>query len=159
MIQWIDNLKYAEVQMAEEPKSEKELREEIINALYEEYPIDEMVKFSELDLQEKLKVNSFWIVRFRDLYNRALSEYEHLEDLYEKLIGERYDWYRFESEKELDKYEIKNYYLPKDKKIIKMKKILARQKIKVDFFKMCLQGMEQQGWRMKSFIDAEKGGI
>lgn len=140
-------------------KTEKALREEILEDLYAEFPIDEMVRFSELDLQEKLQENPFWIVKFRDLYNKAQAEYEYLESLYDKLIGERYDYYRFESERELDKYEIKNYYLPKDKKILQMKSILARQKVRVDFYKMCLQGMEQQGWRMKSFIDTLRGGF
>ena len=140
-------------------KSEKQLREEILADLYAEYPIDEMVRFSELDLQEKLQENPFWIVKFRDLFNRAQAEYVYLETLYEKCVGDRYDYYRFESERELDKFEIKNYYIPRDKKIIQMKNILARQKVKVDFYKMCLQGMEQLGWRMKSYIDTLRGGF
>jgi hypothetical protein len=140
-------------------KSEKELREEILADLYAEFPIDEMVKFSELDLQEKLQENPFWIVKFRDLFNKANAEYMYLETLYEKCVGDRYDHYRFESERELDKFEIKNYYIPRDKKVIQMKYILARQKVKVDFYKTCLQGMEQQGWRMKSFIDTLRGGF
>ena len=140
-------------------KSEKQLREEILADLYAEFPIDEMVKFSELDLQEKLQENPFWIVKFRDLFNRAQAEYVYLETLYEKCVGDRYDYYRFESERELDKFEIKNYYIPRDKKIIQMKNILARQKVKVDFYKMCLQGMEQLGWRMKSYIDTLRGGF
>jgi len=140
-------------------KSEKQLREEILADLYAEYPIDEMVKFSEIDLQEKLQENPFWIVKFRDLFNRAQAEYVYIEDLYDKCVGDRYDHYRFESERELDKYEIKNYYIPRDKKVIQMKNILSRQKVKVDFYKTCLQGMEQQGWRMKSFIDTLRGGF
>ena len=140
-------------------KSEKELREEILADLYAEFPIDEMVKFSELDLQEKLQENPFWIVKFRDLFNKANAEYMYLETLYEKCVGDRYDHYRFESERELDKYEIKNYYIPRDKKVIQMKYILARQKVKVDFYKTCLQGMEQQGWRMKTFCDVLRGGF
>jgi len=140
-------------------KSEKQLREEILADLYAEYPIDEMVRFSELDLQEKLQENPFWIVKFRDLFNRAQAEYVYLETLYEKCVGDRYDYYRFESERELDKFEIKNYYIPRDKKVIQMKNILSRQKVKVDFYKTCLQGMEQQGWRMKTFCDVLRGGF
>ena len=64
-------------------KSEKHLREEILAELYAEFPIDEMVKFSELDLQEKLQENPFWIVKFRDLFNRAQAEYVYLETLFE----------------------------------------------------------------------------
>jgi hypothetical protein len=143
----------------EREKTEEEIRQDIFAQLYADHPIDEMVKFSDLDLQERLQENPFWIVKFRDMFNKAQAEYAHLEVLMEKLAGERYDHYRFESERELDKFEIKNYYLPKDKKIVKMKSIMARQKVKVDFYKTCLQGMEQQGWRMKSFIDTLRGGF
>lgn len=142
-----------------EKKTEKQIQEEILKELYAEFPIDEMVKFSELDIQERLQENPYWIVKFRDLYNKAMAEYEHMEILYDKLCGERYDHYRFESERELDKTEIKNFYLPKDKKVVQMKSIMARQKVKVDFYKMCLNGMEQQGWRMKSYLDSLRSGI
>jgi len=110
----------------EREKTEDEIRQEIFAQLYADHPIDEMVKFSDLDLQEKLQENPFWIVKFRDLFNKAQAEYAHLEVLMDKLAGERYDHYRFESEREIDKFEIKNYYLPKDKKIVKMKNIMAR---------------------------------
>jgi len=149
----------SEEENKEEKKTEKQIREEILMDLYAEFPIDEMVKFSELDIQENLQENPYWIVKFRDLYNKAMAEYEHLEILYDKLVGQRYDYYRFESERELDKHEIKNFYIPKDNQIIKMKNIMARQKVKVDFYKMCLQGMEQQGWRMKSYLDSLRSGI
>lgn len=163
MIPWIKSGlcgdRMIEENQTEQKKSEKEIREEILQDLYAQFPIDEMVKFSELDIQEKLQENPYWIVKFRDLYNKAMAEYEHLEILYDKLTGERYDYYRFESERELDKTEIKNYYIPKDKKVVKMKNIMARQKVKVEFYRMCLQGMEQQGWRMKSYLDSLRSGI
>lgn len=145
--------------MSDKEPTEKEKREKILEELYKEYPIDEMVKFSELDIAEKLQDNTFWIVKFRDLLYKAQADYEHLEELLERLTGQRYDYYRFEYDKELDKSEIKAYYLPKDSKIIHMKKILARQKAKVEFFKICVAGMEKQQWNMKNFLDSLKGNI
>ncbi len=139
--------------------SEKEKREKILKELYDEYQIDEMVKFSELDLGEKIQDNSFWIVRFGDLYAQAQAEYDYLEELLEKLQGQRYDYYRFEFDKALDKTEIKNFYLPKDEKIIQMKRILARQKVKVEFYKLALKGFEKQQWNMKTFQDVLKGNL
>ena len=139
--------------------TEKERREEILEELYNMYQIDEMVKFSELDIAEKLQNNTYWIVKFRDLLFKAQAEYDYLEGLLEKLSGQRYNYYRFDYDKELDKSEIKNYYLPQDPKIIHMKKILARQKVKVEFFKMCVAGMEKQQWNMKNFLDSLKGNI
>jgi hypothetical protein len=146
---------YGENQVMSEKKelSEKEIRQEIFEELYAEHPIDEMVKFSEIDLQEKIQENPYWIVKFRDLYNKARADYDHLESLLDKCIGDRYDYYRFESERELDKTEIKNFYIPRDSKMLQMKNILARQKVKVDFYKMCRQAMEQQGWPRKSFTE------
>jgi hypothetical protein len=145
--------------MTEKEQTEKEKREKLLEELYKEYPIDEMVRFSELDIAEKLQDNTYWVVKFRDLFFQAQADYEHLEDLLEKLIGQRYDHYRFHSDKELDKTEIKAYYLPQDSQILRMKKILARQKIKVEFFKMCVNGMEKQQWNMKNFLEALKGHV
>ena len=139
--------------------NERERREQILEELHEQYPIDEMVRFSELDIAEKLQENSFWVVKFRDLLAQAQHEYNHLETLFDKLMGQRYNHYRFEDDRELDKTEIKNFYLPKDKKIIKMKLIMGRQQVKVDFFKVCVAGMEKQQWNMKNFLETLKGNI
>ena len=138
-------------------KSEKVKREEILKELYDQYPIDELVRFSELDIADKLQDNSYYVVKFRDKLAMCLAEYEQLEEMLETLQGQLYNHYRFEYDRELDKTEIKNYYLPKDKKIIKMKRIMSRQKVKVDFFKFCVAGMEKQQWNMKNFLEALKG--
>lgn len=145
--------------MSKDKKTEKEKREEILQELYRLYPIDELVKFDEFSISEKLQNNSYWIVKFRDELLKALSEYEQMEEMLETLIGQRYDFYRFDYDKELDRTEIKNFYIPKDKKIIKMKRILARQKVKVDFFKYCVSGMEKQQWNMKSFLENMKVNV
>ena len=139
--------------------NEKERREKILEELYEEYAIDELVRFSELDIGDKLQENSFWVVKFRDELAQAQHEYDYLVTLFDKLMGQRYNHYRFEDDRELDKSEIKNFYLPKDTKIIKMKLIMARQKVKVDFFKACVAGMEKQQWNMKNFLETLKGNI
>jgi hypothetical protein len=140
-------------------KSEKEKQEEILEELYKQYPIDEMVKFDEFSISEKLQDNSYWIVHFRNELLKVTSEYEQLEEMLETLIGQRYDYYRFDYDKELDKTEIKNYYIPKDQKIRKMKRILARQKVKVEFFKYCVAGMEKQQWNMKNFLENLKVNV
>jgi len=131
---------------------------DVVEKLLEEHPIIELVKFSELDIQEKLQDNPYLIVKYRELYYAELAKLESLQDKYDLLTGRRYDWYRFESDKELTKPEIEKYYLPKDKKIQQMKKILRNQEIRVRFFETCFKGLEQQGWRMKSYIDVLRGG-
>jgi hypothetical protein len=67
------------------------------------------------------------------------------------LIGQRYDFYRFEYDKELQKPEIEKYYIPKDKMVVQMKNIMMKQKIRVDFFKVCVNGLKSSQWNMKTF--------
>jgi hypothetical protein len=40
-----------------------------------------------------------------------------------------------------------------------MKKILAKQQVRVRFFDMCFQAFEKMGWSMKTFTDRERIGI
>ena len=135
------------------------MTDEIVKKLLKEHPIHELVKFSDLDIQENLENNSFNIVKYKELYYKELAAMELLEDKYEKLVGIRYKFYRFEDDKEWTKVEIEKYCLPADKKIIQMKGIMAKQKAKVRFFDMCYKGLEQQGWRMKTFVDTLRGGF
>jgi hypothetical protein len=133
--------------------------DKILNKLREDYPIEEEIKFCEFDLQDKLKDNSFKVIRYRDIYDKERAKLEYIEELMDKLIGERYDYYRFDYDKALDKTEIKNYYIPKDEKVLRMKKIIRKQKIKVDFFDMCIKALQTQGWNMKHFWETVKGGL
>lgn len=132
--------------------------EELLKQLHIEHPIDEMVKFSDLDIADKLTENPYMIVKYRELYYKELAELDKLEMLMDKLTGERYKHYRFEDDKEWTKPEIEKYCIPSDEKIIRMKKIINRQKIRVRFFEMCYRGFEKMQWSMKSFIDTLKGG-
>lgn len=134
-----------------------DIENEIVEQLKKEHDIEELVSFSDIDIQERIKNNAFLIVRYRELYNKELQQLEKIEILLDKLIGERYKYYRFEDEKEWDKTEIKNYCIPSDSKVIKMKQILQKQKIRVRFFETCFKGLEHQGWRIKTWIDRERG--
>ena len=127
--------------------------EQIIDELKKEHPIDEMIRFSEINLMEKLEENSFMIVKYREHYYLELSKLEKLEDNYDKLLGIRYQYYKFDDDKEWTKVEIEKYCLPTDIKILQLKKIMARQKIRVRFFEIAYKGFEQAGWRMKTYSD------
>ena len=134
-------------------------REKILEELMKEHPILDMVSFNELDLQEKLKENTFLTLKYQDLYNMEKMLYEELEEKLEILTGKRYDHYRFEEDKALTKAEIEKYYLPKDEWIKKTKKLLRNQKIRVEFFEMCYKGLKDVKWNMKLFSDNDRAGI
>jgi hypothetical protein len=133
--------------------------ERIFNELKEKYPIDDMIKFDETDIQEKLQNNTFNIIHYKELYYKELDIYEELERKMEALTGQRYKYYRFNHDEEWSKPEIEKYCLPIDKKIIRMKKILKKQKVRVRFFELCYKAFEQQGWRMKTYTDRDRHGI
>ena len=130
---------------------------EIFNKLKADHPIDEMVKFNELTISDEIQKNDGLCVKYRDLYHRALGESDKLSDLYDKLAGKRYKHYRFEADEGWTKVEIEKYCLPQDVKIMKFKKIIRRQQIKVRFFEMCWKAFEGRKWSMKMFMETLKG--
>ena len=132
--------------------------EDIVKKLLIEHPIDELVKFSELNIQERIRDNSFMIVKYRELYYKELAILDDLETKHDKLCGIKYKYYRFDDDKEWSKVEIEKYCLPSDKKVIQMKNILNKQKIRVRFFEMSYRGFEKLQWSIKSYIDTVKSG-
>ncbi len=140
-------------------KNDEEGVNEIIEELKEEHNIEELVSFTDIDLQEKLKDNTFQVMKFKDLWIKEKITYEKLEDTMNKLKASRYHFYRFEQDEDLSKPEIEKYYIPGDTKIIQMNGILRKQKVRVDFFEMCWKGLEKMQWNMKCFSDNERRGL
>lgn len=128
-------------------------KNEIVEKLMVEHPIVGMVEFNELNIQEKLENISFQIIKYMDLHHGEDAKLKHIQDLYDKLCGIRYDYYRFGIDKELTKVEIEKYYLPQDEKVLKMKGILRRQEIRTRFFEICVRGLEKMSWSMKTFSE------
>lgn len=133
--------------------------QDIFEELKAQHPIDELVKFDETDIQEKLADNVFQVIKFKELYYQELDNYEDLERKMEALSGKQYKYYKFHQDEEWTKPEIEKYCLPQDEKIIHLKKIMKKQKIRVRFFELCFKGFEQQGWRMKTYTDRDRHGI
>lgn len=126
--------------------------DKIVKKLKEDHPIDDMVKFNELNVHEKIQDNDWLIVKYRDLYHKELDKFERLNELLDKTMGERYEYYRFDCDKEWVKTEIENFALPKDEHVRKIKKLMQKQNIRVRFFKMCFRAFESRAWSMKNFL-------
>ena len=129
----------------------QDIRDEIVNDLKRIHPVEELVRFDEINLQEKLEKSAYLVIHYDDLLKKEEMVYQDLENKYDVLIGQRYDFYRFEYDKELQKPEIEKYYIPKDPKVVQMKNIMLKQKIRVDFFKVCVNGLKSSQWNMKTF--------
>lgn len=129
---------------------------ETIEKLNNEYPIETIVKFDDFNIQEKLKDSAFLILHYKGLYLKEKNQLDRIGALRDKIIGEQFDKYRFNHDKELRANEIKDYYLPKDEKIIKINRLYQKQQWRVDFFEAATEALIQQGWRMKSFLDEKR---
>jgi hypothetical protein len=134
--------------------------EKILKKLKIKHDIESMISFDNLNIQEELQKNPYYIMKYKELYIREQNLLDEIQSKYDELIGKRYHFYRFESDEKLTKTEIEKYYLPKDEKILKMKKIIRKQKVKVDFFDACYKAFEKRQWAMKTFSDNLRyGGI
>jgi hypothetical protein len=139
--------------------NEEQELQQIYDELKEKYDIENEAQFSDLDIAEKLRKNELMKIKYHDLWQTELRKYEILERKMDALKGIRYKHYRFNDDNEWQKKEIEEYCLPSDDKIIKMKKIMAKQMVKVKFFDMCWKAFNSMGWNMKVFTDREKKGI
>lgn len=132
---------------------------ELFDQLHEEHKIEEMATFSDLDIAEKLQKNEMMVIKYKELYYNELNKYEILERKMDALRGIRYKHYRFNDDHEWQKKEIEDYCLPADESIIKMKKILQKQQVRVRFFDMCWRAFNSMGWSMKTFTERERHGL
>jgi len=132
---------------------------QIFDQLKEQYNIDEQAQFSDLDIAEKLQKNEMMVIKYKELYYAELEKYEILERKMDALKGIRYKHYRFNDDHEWQKKEIEDYCLPSDPKIIAMRKILAKQQVRVRFFDICWKAFNSMGWSMKTFTEREKHGL
>ena len=137
-------------------KSEEELRIEILKDLKAEFPIEEEVKFNEFNIQSKLQNHAYVFMNYHSQLDKAKTDYNKMLELKDKIVGERYHYYRFNYEENLNKPEIEKYYLTQDPKILKINKLLRIQELRVEFFSMSVKALDKMGWNMKNFLESCK---
>lgn len=142
--------------MSDENVTEKSERDLILAELLKQHPIFDIVSFNEFSLDDKLKEHAFMLVRYRELLAKEKDAYDQIVEILERVQGEVYNHYRFEVEEDLRQKEIELYYIPRDPKIIKIKKALAKQKVRVNFFETCAKAIEKMGWNMRNYLESQK---
>lgn len=139
--------------------TEEQERDEVWKKLYQDHPIDTEIKFSDMDIGEKLRRQPYLKLTYDDLYYKEKARFDQMQEVVDKIAGIRYDYYRFNYDKELSKYEIEKYYLPKDPTVIAAKQKLRKQQWRVEFYKLASDSIGNMGWRMKEFLDSLKSGL
>jgi hypothetical protein len=125
---------------------------DILKQLYKEYSVKDLLEYNEYNISDKISNNSYISEQFRLLYLKESQNYKRVEMLYEELVGKKYDHYKYENEKTLTKTEIEKYYLPKNEKIKKMKNLLYKQELRMNFFESVWKALDKQAWLMKLFL-------
>lgn len=133
--------------------------DKILEELYEEHNVEELLNFTETTIQDKLAINSAKLYHYTELYQKALNEYNKISELRDKLMGEKYNYYKYKTDALLRQGEIEKYYLPTDKDIIKMNNILRNQKAYVDFYENLKKALEKQSWNMQTFLKSLTYGV
>lgn len=133
--------------------------DEVINELKAQWDVENLLGFNEMDIQEKLSVNSAKIWHFTELYNREKNDLDGIIELRDKLVCKRYEYYKTNADLLLKQSEIEKYYLPKDPEIIRMNNIVRKQKWRVEFYLGLKLALEKQGWNMMNFIKNVNNGL
>lgn len=140
-------------------KIQSEINEnEIISKLSQEYDIDDLLEFNEFTVNEKLQNNAYLLEQFRMMYIHEKQKYNKLEAKFNEKAGETYNYYKYEDSRDLSKVEIERYYLPTDKELIRLKKLLQLQETRVEFFEALMESFKSQGFNMRNFIENLKIG-
>jgi len=135
------------------------IKTKIWNELYTEWPIVKEIEFSELNFLELLEKKEMLHLKYYDQLVNEQTKGQILEDKLDEVIGDRYDFYRFDYDKSLSPQEIKNYYLNRDSEVLNIKRMILYQKFKTEFFKMCVDNIYRLGFTVKEYADMIKKGI
>lgn len=132
-------------------------KENDLQEILREYEgIEDELGFNELDISEKLERNAWLCEHWRFKWIIEQQKLDKIDELLEKTIGQKYDWYRFECERELTRSEIEKYYLPKDPTIMKIKEAKRKQKFRTEVFETIYKAFDKQQWCMKEWINSQR---
>lgn len=140
-------------------KKEMDEYNELIQELSEKWDVQNLLSFNEMDIQEKLSINSAKVWHFTELYNKEKNVYDMMCEMKDNVICKRYEHYKTNTNLLLKQSEIEKYYLPKDPEIVKITTLVRKQKWRVDFYQGVKSALEKQQWSMKSFLDSMKAGL
>lgn len=140
-------------------KIRNEINEDkILGRLMELYPVQPLLEFDEITLNEKIEKAAYRQKEFRLKYLLECAKVETIKELYEKRAGEIYEQMK-NGEVTLTKTEIEKYYLPKNEELLRLKGNLRKQETIAKFFEIVADAFKAQQWNMKSYIENQKNNF
>lgn len=142
--------------MAEE---QEKTYDEVINELKSIHGIENLLKFDETNIREKLENNSSLIMYFTELYYREKNDLDAILDMKGKLVGDLFIKIKNSQGESLKINEFEKFYLPADIKYVKLLSIIRKQQWRVDFYDSVRRALEKMGWSMQTYIKSMSQGL
>lgn len=132
-------------------------KDEILTNLDREFDVEELLTFNEFNIKQRTEDNSFYQLKFRQLFLTETAKLERLKERLNRETGEKYQALK-NGEVQLTKTEIEKFYLVADRDLIRIKGGIAKQEMRVKFFELVVKSFESQQWNIKAWHELSKGG-
>jgi hypothetical protein len=131
-------------------------KNEILKQLQLEYDVFPLVTTNEFKIRDQIEKNPYYQEQFRLLYLAEKSRLMELEIVRDAYIGQLYDDLKHKNDVILSKVEIERFYIPKDSRVIKLRKLELEIEIRMQFFEAVWEAFKTQGWQLKLWVDINK---
>ena len=131
-------------------------KDKILKELQLEFDVFDLITPNEFKLKEQIEKNPFYQEQFRLLYLAEQGKLMRIEIMRDEYIGKLYDELKYKSDMSLTKTEIEKYYIPKDSKVIKLRKLELKTDIRMKFFEAVWEAFKTQSWLFKQYIEVNK---
>lgn len=125
--------------------------------LESDYNVYDLLTFNEFNIQDRLERISFHMKDFRLKFLQEQAKLGTVEDHLNKVTADKYIALK-EGAVTLSKTEIEKYYLAKDEELIRLKGLVRKQEMRVQYFEAVWHAMDKLQWNMKLYCDNGKGG-
>ena len=129
--------------------------DEVCNEIMRQHDtlFDDLI-WDEFNVKEHLEKNPYHYQQYRMLWLIEKNRLHRIETLMEEYIGKLYDEMKYNGDKKLTKTEIERYYIPKDEKVKKFRKLHARQSLRTEVYEYIADSFKQQSFQMNSYVKA-----
>lgn len=114
----------------------------------------DQLDWNEYNLKERLEKNPYRYQQYRMLWLAERNKLKKIEILMDEYIGNLYDRLKYEGDKKLTKTEIEKYYIPKDEKVKKFRKLHLTQQIRTEVYEHVANAFKQQGFELNAYVKA-----
>ena len=128
--------------------------DEILKGLQLEYDVYPLLTIDEYHLKEQLERNPFYQEQWRLLVLKEKCILAKLEIMLGEKTGQLYDTLKNHSDVTYTARELERYYIPKDPELLKIRKLMLKVEVRMQFFEAVHDAFKTQQWMFKNYIES-----